>query len=326
MAAVLLCVVFLVTAHTQTVPAKERDPLAEREETFRRMGHLSGIPWTYLAAIDQYERSTRNARGDLPDSDETETVAIRLPPRIWAGALNPLPTDTRPETILFFGGIGMDGDGDGKADRESGTDALVSVVRYLQTYGTDELSVRTGLWELYRHPVAVDVITHVAKIYERFDTMDLDERHFPVSLQHNYTYRSTWGARRGWGGRRIHEGTDIFAHYGTPVYSTSYGYVEMKGWNKYGGWRIGIRDLHNNYHYYAHLGRYADGIEKGTIVKPGDRLGVVGSSGYGPPGTSGKFAPHLHYGMYKFDGRTTWSFDPYPYLRRWERKTRAARR
>ena len=27
--------------------------------------------------------------------------------------------------------------------------------------------------------------------------------------------------------------------------------------------------------------------------------GGVGSSGYGPPGTSGKFPPHLHYGMYK---------------------------
>ncbi|NEU03096.1 peptidase M23, partial [Escherichia coli] len=48
-------------------------------------------------------------------------------------------------------------------------------------------------------------------------------------------------------------------------------------------------------------------------------IGSVGSSGYGPPGTAGKFPPHLHYGMYKDNGRTEWSFDPYPHLRAWER-------
>jgi peptidoglycan LD-endopeptidase LytH len=48
----------------------------------------------------------------------------------------------------------------------------------------------------------------------------------------------------------------------------------------------------------------------------------VGSSGYGPPGTSGKFPPHLHYGMYKDNGFTEWSFDPYPHLKMWERQER----
>ena len=58
-------------------------------------------------------------------------------------------------------------------------------------------------------------------------------------------------------GSRIHEGTDIFANYGVPVHSTVYGIVEMKGWNKYGGWRIGIRDINNKYHYFAHLNGFA---------------------------------------------------------------------
>lgn len=40
------------------------------------------------------------------------------------------------------------------------------------------------------------------------------------------------------------------------------------------------------------------------------------------PGTSGKFPPHLHYGMYKDNGYTEWSFDPYPYLKQWERQER----
>jgi len=27
----------------------------------------------------------------------------------------------------------------------------------------------------------------------------------------------------------------------------------------------------------------------------------------------------LHYGMYKDNGSREWSFDPYPFLRKWER-------
>ncbi|WP_297992138.1 M23 family metallopeptidase, partial [uncultured Anoxybacillus sp.] len=67
-------------------------------------------------------------------------------------------------------------------------------------------------------------------------------------------------------------------------------------------------------------------IREGSIVEPGMLIGSVGSSGYGPPGTSGKFPPHLHYGMYKDNGYTEWSFDPYPYLKQWERQERMKKR
>lgn len=322
---VLLVIVFLelpCSSFGQLALANDEDPIEQREHLFRNVAALSGIPWYYLAAIDKYERNVRNARRDLPDAAFEEPIAIRLPYDIWVGQLNPDKTDTNPISIHFFNGIGTDGNNDGKADHEQGEDALWSLVRYLQLYGPDERSLRTAIWDLYRQPVTVDVISHIARVYATFDTIDLDENYFPVSLQHNYTYRSTWGAKRGWGGRRIHEGTDVFANHGTPVYSTCYGYVEIKGWNKFGGWRVGVRDLHNNYHYYAHLGSFNKEIEPGTVVKPGDLLGYVGSSGYGPPGTAGKFPPHLHYGIYKFNGRTEWSFDPYPYLRKWEKETR----
>ena len=88
------------------------------------------------------------------------------------------------------------------------------------------------------------------------------------------------------------------------------------------GWRIGIRDINNTYHYFAHLNGFANDVNLGDIVKPGQLIGSVGSSGYGPPGTSGKFPPHLHFGLYKDNGRTEWSFNPYPHLKRWERETK----
>ncbi len=142
---------------------------------------------------------------------------------------------------------------------------------------------------------------------------------FPVPKGYNNSYNNTWGDKRGFGGRRIHEGTDIFANYGTPVRATNTGVVELKGWNKFGGWRIGIRDIFNRYHYYAHLNQFTEGINVGDIVKAGEVIGTVGSTGYGPPGTSGKFPPHLHYGIYKDDGKNEWAFDPYPYLKIWQR-------
>ncbi len=147
-----------------------------------------------------------------------------------------------------------------------------------------------------------------------------------MPLNHNYSYRSTWGDRRGWGGRRIHEGTDLFANYNVPIQSASNGIVETIGWNPYGGWRVGIRDLDNIYHYYAHLNGFEKGIEKGSIIKAGQIIGYCGSSGYGKPGTQGKFPPHLHYGMYRDNGTTEWSFDPFPSLKQWERAARKANR
>lgn len=54
----------------------------------------------------------------------------------------------------------------------------------------------------------------------------------------------------------------------------------MMGWNLYGGWRIGIRDIYNIYHYYAHMSGFDEEIKVGQVVQPGDILGSVGSTGY----------------------------------------------
>ncbi|MCY8527171.1 M23 family metallopeptidase [Bacillus atrophaeus] len=182
-----------------------------------------------------------------------------------------------------------------------------------------ENNIRIGLWNFYHRDQTVGIITEFMKLFKAYGHIDLGEHAFPLPVKTDYSYRSTWGDARGFGGRRIHEGTDLFAHYGMPVRSTCYGVIEMKGWNRFGGWRIGIRDVNNTYHYFAHLNGFAKGIKAGQIVEPGQVIGSVGSSGYGPPGTAGKFPPHLHYGMYKDNGRTEWSFDPYPHLRAWER-------
>jgi peptidoglycan LD-endopeptidase LytH len=297
---------------------EEQDAIYEkRMELYKKAEAVSLIPWYYFAAIDQYERNVRQVRRDIPKAEGV--LGIYIKPEIWAGPLNKDKNDTNPFTISQFGGLGIDGNGDGIADKNNDEDIIFAIAHYLLSYGTDHEHIKIALWDYYQRSRTVDLILGKVKIYKKYKTLKLDEHAFPLPLHANYSYKNTWGDARGWGGRRIHEGTDIFASYGVPVRSTCYGIVELKGWNKYGGWRIGIRDINNTYHYFAHLNGFASYLHEGQIVEPGMIIGSVGSSGYGPPGTSGKFPPHLHYGMYKDNGYTEWSFDPYPHLKHWER-------
>ncbi|MBS4200175.1 M23 family metallopeptidase [Bacillus sp. FJAT-49732] len=307
-----------------TVEAKElsqKEIYDKRMQLYKKTEAATSVPWYYIAAIDQFERSIRYVRKDLPKPDDI--TGYYVSPENWVGPLNPDIKDTNPITITFFNGLGLDGNGDGKVNRTNGEDLLYTLANYLSQYGVNDRAFRIAVWEYYKRDQNVRSIMTNAKIYRKFNRIDLDEKAFPVPKGNNHTYKNTWGDRRGWGGRRIHEGTDIFAGYGTPVRAVAFGVVELKGWNKYGGWRVGIRDLNNTYHYYAHLNGFSKNLKIGDIVSPGQIIGSVGSSGYGPPGTSGKFPPHLHFGMYKDNGLNEWPFDPYPHLKLWEREERS---
>lgn len=280
-------------------------------------------PWYYLAAVDQYERNIQDVRKDIPKRDGV--IAIQFSDEYWSGPLNPNPNDTSLISIKYFDGMGLDGNGDGLADKADDTDVLFTMANYLGSYGKSEDDFKIALWNYYKNEITVKQITTIAKLYQKFGTLDLDAHTFPIPIQHNYSFSSTWGANRGWGGRRSHEGTDIYAAYNTPILSVSYGVIEVIGWNEFGGWRIGIRDNHNSYHYYAHLASFTEGLKEGDIVETGQIIGYLGSTGYGKEGTAGKFPPHLHYGIYKFNGRTEWSFDPYPVLVQWEKAAKSAK-
>ncbi|MDC3417874.1 M23 family metallopeptidase [Aquibacillus salsiterrae] len=297
---------------------KNDDMVENRMALYKKSEALTMIPWYYFAAMDQYERNINK------ETASDDYISITIPKEKWFGFANPSQS-VHSGWIAMFSGIGKDGNGDGLADPTDDEDILYTIGKWISKYGKTEQDFKIAIWNYYHRELSVQTITNIAKVYKKFNTIELNETDFPIPLQYNYSYKNTWGDARGFGGRRIHEGTDIFANYGVPVKATTYGVVELKGWNKFGGWRIGIRDIYGRYHYFAHLNGYQKGIEVGDIVKPGDVIGSVGATGYGPPGTSGKFPPHLHYGIYKDTGTTEWSFDPYPYLKKWERQARKTR-
>ena len=113
----------------------------------------------------------------------------------------------------------------------------------------------------------------------------------------------TWQAPRGVG--RRHEGQDIFAPRGTPVLSATNGYVLKIGENNLGGQTVSVISAGGRVYYYAHLDRYAKGINEGDRVTTRTVLGYVGTTG-NAQGTP----PHLHFGVYTVTG----AINPLPLL------------
>lgn len=90
---------------------------------------------------------------------------------------------------------------------------------------------------------------------------------------------------------RMHNGIDFVANYGTAVYATASGVVKLARYNKYGyGNNIIVQHDSTYKTRYAHLSKII--VNEGDIVKTGQKIGEVGSSGLST-------GPHLHYELIK---------------------------
>jgi len=126
---------------------------------------------------------------------------------------------------------------------------------------------------------------------------------FPVAGKTHRAIGSFWGAPRD-GGRRKHEGVDIFAKRGTPILAPVDGYVRFVGERGIGGKVVWLRDHKRGQSlYFAHLDELI--AKQGTYVKIGDTLGTVGNTG-----NARTTPPHLHFGVYK-----NGAVDPINFLR-----------
>ncbi len=115
-------------------------------------------------------------------------------------------------------------------------------------------------------------------------------------------------------GRR-HEALDIMAPRGTPVMAVGQGNVVKLFNSKQGGLTVyQFDDTRTFCYYYAHLDRYAPGLKEGTLLRKGDVLGYVGSTGDASPD-----APHLHLAVFRLGPEKEWwkgtALDPLPLLK-----------
>ena len=124
----------------------------------------------------------------------------------------------------------------------------------------------------------------------------------PIAAGYGYSHCSDFGNSRNFGFARKHLGNDLMGSLGTPIVAVEGGVVEAMGWNRYGGWRIGIRSFDSKrYYYYAHLQKdhpFAEGLQEGDIVQAGDLIGFMGRTGYSDrENTNNIETVHLHFGM-----------------------------
>lgn len=116
---------------------------------------------------------------------------------------------------------------------------------------------------------------------------------------------SYWGADRD-GGRRAHQGVDIFAKKGSFLVAAADGRAYRVGENNLGGKVIFLRPDHLPVSlYYAHLDSQLVGA--GARVNAGDIIGTVGNSG-----NARNTPPHLHFGIYTNRG----AIDPIGFLQK----------
>lgn len=114
--------------------------------------------------------------------------------------------------------------------------------------------------------------------------------------------RSTW---------RTHQGQDIFAPKGAPIYLATSGFVWRIGQGQLGGLYVFVVGLGRRRYYFAHLERYATGLMEGQKVTTRTLLGYVGNTG-----NARTTPPHLHFGVYSGSRRTCdyKVIDPLPLL------------
>jgi murein DD-endopeptidase MepM/ murein hydrolase activator NlpD len=134
----------------------------------------------------------------------------------------------------------------------------------------------------------------------------------PVEGVHRDQLVRSFDERRG--DSRAHEAIDILAPRNTPVHAVEDGRIARLFYSKAGGTTIYQFDPTELYcYYYAHLERYADGLQEGDRVSKGQVLGYVGTSGNAPKDT-----PHLHFAVFRLTAEKHWwegtPIDPYGIL------------
>lgn len=117
-------------------------------------------------------------------------------------------------------------------------------------------------------------------------------------------------------GNHRHEAIDILAPRGTPVIAADDGVVQKLFTSSAGGLTVYEFDPDQRYcYYYAHLDGYAPGLHEGEVLRRGEVLGYVGTTGNAPKDT-----PHLHFALIRLDPDRRWwkgtAVNPYPYLKR----------
>lgn len=148
------------------------------------------------------------------------------------------------------------------------------------------------------------------------------KKSMPTNQAIAFAYPSTSKGyvRSGFGRRRVslryrryrfHSGVDLAINRGTPVLAAANGVVTYIGRNGNYGRLVKIKHKHGYSTRYAHLLNYKSGLKKGSVVKQGDIIAYIGTSGRST-------GYHLHFEIRK-DGK---ALNPMKFIK-WKEKDKS---
>jgi murein DD-endopeptidase MepM/ murein hydrolase activator NlpD len=240
-------------------------------------------------AVDVASMNTVTEAADTSDDDDDDGTGVRLYQSIYETALrNKVPATVIEDMVRIYS---YDVDFQRKVQPGDSFDVFFA--------GEDEGSAITEKTEVLFASLTVGGET---KKYYRFQTPDdavvdyYDEtgksaKKFLVRKPvNNAIMRSGFGSRRHpiLGYVKMHTGVDWATPYGTPIFASGNGVVEVAGVE--GGYGKYVKLKHNNGYEtaYGHMSAFAKGLEPGKRVRQGQVIGFVGSTGQST-------GPHVHY-------------------------------
>ena len=123
---------------------------------------------------------------------------------------------------------------------------------------------------------------------ERLNFWKFQRYCFPVARPYNF--RDTWDDPRS--GGRLHRAVDIFAQEGTEIYAITTGVIQSLATLPGAGISLFLRGHDGQGYGYMHLQGYAPGLVEGKMVRTGELIGYVGTTG------TQNCAAHLHLQVY----------------------------
>jgi murein DD-endopeptidase MepM/ murein hydrolase activator NlpD len=240
-------------------------------------------------AVDVQSMNTITETADNSDDDDDDGTGVRLYQSIYETALrNKVPPSVIEDMVRIYS---YDVDFQRKVQPGDSFDVFFA--------GEDEGATITDKNEVLFASLTVGGET---KKYYRFQTPDdavvdyYDEtgksaKKFLVRKPvNNAIMRSGFGSRRHpiLGYVKMHTGVDWATPYGTPIFASGNGVVEVAGLE--GGYGKYVKLKHNNGYEtaYGHMSAFAKGLEPGKRVRQGQVIGFVGSTGQST-------GPHVHY-------------------------------
>lgn len=298
---------------------------AEYIPIYKEAAAKYGVPWNLLAAHHRVE--TRFSTISPMISPVGALGHMQFMPLTWIGwsyggdrlgnASIPESILTSPAKIKQYGGLGVDGNGDGKADPWNLEDAIHTAAKYLAQNGAADGRIREAVFA-YNHSQEYvnDVLSFADQYVSGYVsvgggvTADLiDGVAWPVPGI--MTITSPFGSRTDpiTGATAYHSGMDIAGAgaNGKPIVAMFDGTVVKAGFNGALGQSVTIKHEAGMETLYGHMSSIKARL--GTKVKAGEQIGTLGSTGRST-------GPHLHL-MVRINGNNV---DPAKYLKKFKYK------